>query len=96
MKKTIVLSALIAFTLGGCSTTSNLGKTNNGAIYEYSKTETSSGIKSCTAKATSGREIMGATIKIGADCSFETHVDEAKSPYEIMDQLIRLIPATVN
>jgi len=87
--KKIILIALVLM-LGGCAF-SDLGKTSTGgAVYEYSKSIHPDGSQDCTARATSSREIVGATIRISQDCAFETVVEEAASPFEVMDRLIDL------
>jgi len=85
MKLILILSA---FLISGCSM-SEFGKASaGGAIYDYHKIIHSDGSQECTARATSSREVMGATIKIGSDCSFETVIDEAASPFEVMDRML--------
>lgn len=86
---------LLILLLGGCAL-SDLGQAHSGgAVYEYEKTTNSDGTSSCSARATSSREIMGVGIKIGGDCSFETTLEEATSPFEVIDRVLDLVPTPV-
>ena len=86
----MLISCLI---ISGCTTTSKWGDEANagGAVYEYKKITTPDGAETCTARSTSAREIVGAAIEITADCAFKVEVEEATSPYEVMDKLIDMI-----
>lgn len=92
MKKLFFL--FIPVLLLGCAS-SDFGKTTSGgAVYEYNKVVGPNGVEKCTVRATSSREVMGATLKISDNCSFETVIDEAKSPFEVIDRILDLVPAT--
>lgn len=86
----LLISCLV---ISGCTTTSKWGDEANtgGAVYDYSKTVTPDGATTCSARATSAREILGASLSIDENCAFEAKVDEATSPFEVMDKLIDLI-----
>ena len=69
--------------------------TSGGAVYEYSRSISPQGVETCTARATSSREIMGGTIKVGENCEFEASVDEVSSPFEVIDRVLDLVPTPV-